>query len=510
MKKILITFFSILVCSPLMYLATQIFSINSSTIHHLWQYSLPDYILTSLILIIGVLLISGIIGISLAWLMSQYSFRFMQKTMHWILIIPISMPSYILAYAYTDFLQFSGPVQSFLRHIYPPFNIGDVRSLPLAVIIFSINLYPYIYLMTYTAFKLQNQNMLDVAKILGVKNIFRKVAFPLAWPSILAALSLVCMEVLSDYGTSSYFGLQTLSLGIYKSWIIFDDKKGAVLLALILFGIILGLLAIELKSRKKQQFYSNKLSANKVIKPANKYLHTVAYVSCLLIFTSSLCIPIYAMIRLLSWDDVYSYRWGQYFVWLKNTLLIAFFASFSTTALAFVLNIYLKGHRLLLFLGLGYAIPGTILAVGVLGVMSLLLIFGVNLNATIWLLLYAYCIRFYAISQQNIGNSYAQISPNIADVASLLGKNKLYIIYKIYIPLLKKSLFASFLLVGIDSIKELPCTLLLRPFNFDTLAVISHQLASDERIAEISIPALSMIILSLLPMILVYQNNKNK
>ncbi len=510
LSSLILVLFIFIICLPIIYLISESFSAKLDTWHHLWQYVMKEYITTSLILVTESVIICSIIGVYGAWFTSQYNFRH-HALCHWLLIVPLAIPSYILAYSYTDLLQFSGTFQTFMRSIFPNFRLPDVRSLPFAVFIFSINLYPYVYLICYSAFSLCNKHIFEVGKMLGEKNIFYRIALPLIRPSLVASLSLVSMEILSDYGTVSYFGLQTFSLGIYRSWLNFDDKANAMLLSAILLAVIALLLFIEYRARKKQKFYSSRLHKNIdkeyiCLKKSYK-IWTLA----ILLFSLALIIPICTMMHLFLQDMIINYNWHQYLTWLKNTLIVAGIASFLTVFISFIFNIMFKNSNILNMGAFGYAIPGTILAISILGVISFFSKNVVDINsylsASIWMLIYAYFIRFFAIAHKGISTNYQQLSPNLGDAAQLLGSNKLQVIIRVYLPLLKQSLFSSFLLVGIDAVKELPCTMLLRPFNFDTLAVISNQLASDERIAELSLPALTMITLSLIPMFVFYKKS---
>jgi iron(III) transport system permease protein len=511
-SKIVLIIFVVIISAPVMNLILQSFGAKQDTWHHLWQYKMKEYITTSLILVSSCVVICSLIGVYSAWFMSQYKFKY-HALCHWLLIVPIAIPSYILAYAYTDLLQFSGVFQTTIRAFFPDFRLPDVRSLPVAVMIFSINLYPYVYLICYSAFSLCNKHVFEVGQMLGEKHIFYKIALPLIRPSLIASLSLVSMEILADYGTVSYFGLQTFSLGIYRSWLSFDDKANAMLLAVILLAVIAILLFIEYKARQKQKFYTSRL--NKVAdKQSISYKKSYKiWLIAITMFSLALILPICSMLNLFLKDMIIDYNWQQYLQWLKNTLIVAGIASFFTVFISFAMNVLFKNNKILNMGAFGYAIPGTILAISILGIISFIShnIIDINnyLSASIWLLIYAYFIRFFAIAHKGISTNYQQLSPNLGDVAQLLGCSKWQVVWRVYFPLLKQSLFSSFLLVGIDSVKELPCTMLLRPFNFDTLAVISNQLASDERIAELSLPALTMIILSLIPMFGLYNKSTN-
>ncbi len=519
LSKIIFYLFILCMCMPIIFVIYQSMYTNQATWQHLIDYLLFEYIYTSLSLVCGVITCTAIIAVPLAWLMSRYKFKY-QAICHWLLILPLAIPSYILAYAYTDFLQFSGSFQTSIRSLFPNFKLTDVRSISFAIVIFSINLYPYVYIMCYAAFKSCNQHIFEAAQMMGEKKIFLHVGLPLIRPALFAGLSLVTMEVLSDYGTVSYFGLQTFSLGIYRSWLELDDKPTAMLLCVILLFFIALLVYIEMQSRKKQKFYTAKQYVSTTQHALANKQHMYIW-ACVILFVSfGLLIPIVTMLKLFfsthGFIETFKhYNWLNYLQWLKNTVYVAAISSTLTVIVAFVLNVVFKAHKRLNLAAFGYAIPGTMLAISILGAMHAISTylnisaFNGYLNNSIWLIVYAYFIRFYAIAHKNISNNYAQISPNLGDVAQLLGLKKWQIIFKVYWPLLKNSLLASFLLVGIDSVKELPSTLLLRPFNFDTLAVISYQFARDERIEELALPSLTIIALSFLPMLLIYAKEFN-
>lgn len=474
-----------------------------STLSHLWKFVLGAYIGSTLLLIVGVGLGVFILGVGNAWIIANYQFPG-KKIFEWALILPLAVPTYVMAYLFVDLLQFSGPIQTGFRSFFElegALFFPDPRSMSGAIWSFSFCLFPYVYLITRTAFMERSGRLMEVAQTLGYTEpqAFIKLALPMARPAIFAGMALALMEVLADFGAVSYFGIQTFATGIFKAWLSFGDRLAAVQLALGLLSIVLLIFFIEQSSRSQLR-YSSSLQS----KPASKRLRgrfaLLAFSFCGLSLLFGFLLPAFALLQLL-------YQQGlsvdvRYLDWLSNSVSISFVTAALSVMLAlfFAYSVRLNPrlqwvNRLL---GFGYALPGAVLSIGIL---SFLEIFQCAwwISVSVLVLIYAYLVRFLSSSLQSIEAGLARITPSMDGSAALLGLNKLQILKRVHIPLLRRSLITAGLFVFVDVMKELPATLLLRPFNFDTLAVATYQLAADERLAELALPSLTIVLVGLIP-----------
>ena len=479
----------------------------SGTLSHLWNFVLGGYIASTLLLILGVGIGVFILGVGNAWIIASYQFPG-KKIFEWALILPLAVPTYVMAYLFVDLLQFSGPIQTILRTLLGMDTLWffpDPRSFTGAIWSFSFCLFPYVYLITRTAFLERSGRLIEVSETLGYSQgqAFFRLVLPMARPAIFAGMALAIMEVLADFGAVSYFGVQTFATGIFKAWLSFGDRLAAVQLALGLLSFILLIFFIEQSSRSQLRFSSAMQG-----KPSPKSLHGkwafLAFAFCGMTLLFGFLLPAFALIQLL-------YKQGlsvdiRYFDWLSNSLTV----SFVTAILSVVLSVFFAyavrlNSRLSWvnrLLGFGYALPGAVLAIGVL---SFLEIFHLSwwISVSILVLIYAYLVRFLSSSLQSIEAGLARITPSMDGSAALLGLNGLQILKRVHLPLLKRSLMTAGLFVFVDVMKELPATLLLRPFNFDTLAVATYQLAADERLAELALPSLTIVLVGLIPVFVI-------
>ncbi len=498
---------------------------SSGTWAHLSQTVLPEYILNSLWLCIGVGCGVGILGVGTAWLTAMHEFPG-RRLFEWALVLPLAMPAYVMAYVYTDFLQFVGPVQTSLREAFGwqhgDYWFPDIRTLPGAILMFVCVLYPYVYLLARTAFLERASGMLEAARTLGMGGwrAFFAVSLPLARPAIVAGVALALMETLADYGTVAYFAVNTFTTGIYRAWFSLGDRVAAAQLAAMLLGFVLFLLMAERVSRGRARFH-NTTGRNRPMAGAKLtgLAATTAVVICLLPLLLGFVLPAGLLLKMaLTEGDA---QFGERFLMLSRNsfvlagstaaigvllaLLLAYGARLSKTTLARGLN------RLV---GLGYAVPGAVIAVGVLIPVTRLdnwLVgqwehwFGYNpgllLTGGISALIYAYLVRFLAVALHTVESSLAKITPSMDDAARSLGLGQGETLRRVHAPMLRGSLFTAGLLVFVDVMKELPATLVMRPFNFDTLATQAYTLASDERLAEASTASLAIVAVGLLPLI---------
>ena len=498
---------------------------TSETWTHLAQTVLPEYIANSLWMCLGVGLGVGLLGVTTAWLTSMHEFPG-RRIFDWAMVLPLAMPAYVMAYVYTDFLQFVGPVQTTLREWFGwehgDYWFPDIRTLPGAILMFVCVLYPYVYLLVRTAFLERASGMLEAARTLGMGpwRAFFAVSLPLARPAIVAGVALALMETLADYGTVAYFAVNTFTTGIYRAWFSLGDRVAAAQLAAMLLGFVLFLLMAERVSRGRAR-YHNTTGRNRPMAGAHltgiKALLAVLVCSLPLILGFILPAVLLLKMALTEGDAQFGER---FFVLSRNSfvlagmtaaigvllaLLMAYGARLSKTALANGLN---------RMVGLGYAVPGAVIAVGVLIPVTRLdnwlagqwaEWFGHNpgllLTGGIAALIYAYLVRFLAVALHTVESSLAKITPSMDDAARSLGLGQGETLRRVHAPILRGSLLTAGLLVFVDVMKELPATLVMRPFNFDTLATQAYTLASDERLAEASTAALAIVAVGLLPLI---------
>lgn len=515
-----------LIALPVMSVLTNIFSGGTgATWQHLLATVLPEYVGNTLWLCLGVGLGVIVVGVTTAWLTTMHDFPG-RRFFEWALVLPLAVPAYVLAYVYTDFLQFVGPLQSGLRETFgwsrADYWFPDVRSLGGAVIMFIFVFYPYVYLLARTAFIERASGMLEAARTLGIgpwRSFFR-VSLPLARPAVVAGAALALMETLADYGTVSYFGVQTFTTGIYRAWFSLGDRIAAAQLAASLLGFVIVLLLIEQLSRGRAKFHNttgrNRPQIGHMLKGGHA---AMAVAACAIPLCIGFLLPAGLLLRLaLSEGDT---RFGEYFLALAgNSFVLAGLTALIAVALALLLAYAARVSKgpvassLNRLVGLGYAVPGSVIAVGVLIPVTRLdnwlaaqweAGFGSNpgllLTGGIAALIYAYLVRFLAVALQSVTSSLARVTPSMDEVARSLGASQGETLRRVHLPILRGSLFTAGLLVFVDVMKELPATLVMRPFNFDTLATQAYTLASDERLAEASTASLAIVGVGLLPLI---------
>jgi iron(III) transport system permease protein len=514
-----------LIALPVLVVLQNVFVPSHGTWRHLVQTVLGDYVANSLLLMGGVA--AGVVfgGVLTAWITTMCRFPG-RRVFEWALLLPMAMPAYVMAYAYTDLLQFAGPVQSALRE-WMDWRAGqywfpDVRSAGGAVVMFSLVLYPYVYLLARAAFLEQSDSMLEMARVSGYSpwGTFLHVALPLARPGIVAGTALALMETLADFGTVSYFGVQTFTTGIYRAWFSLGDHTAAAQLSAALLGFVFLVLLIERVTRARAGFHSasHRKQLRHVYELRGKWV-PLAFVFCAIpvVFGFLLPIGILLHLALTSGDAQFGARYAQL---TFNTVTLAGLTAALAVSLALAVGYAARSggpavRAAQRIAGLGYAVPGAVIAVGVLipitrldhvlasAVASLT---GTNpgllLTGGVAALVYAYLVRFFAVSLQAVDAGLSKITPNMDSAARSLGYGPLATLASVHAPLLWRSALAAGLLVFVDVMKELPATFVMRPFNFDTLAVQAYNLASDERLAEASTAALTIVAVGLVPLIL--------
>lgn len=497
---------------------------DHATLSHLWQTVIPEYIRHSLLLMLGVAVGVITIGVTTAWLTTSCRFPG-QKLLSWALLLPLAMPAYITAYTYTGMLDFAGPVQSFIRDVsgwgYGDYWFPQIRSLGGAIMMLSLVLYPYVYLISRAAFLQQSATTLEAGRSLGLTpwQCFLRLALPLARPAIVTGATLALMETLADYGTVQYFGVTTFTTGIFRTWYGLGDLNGAIQLAGMLLLAVIALILIERWSRRQARYDQARQRPAEAFQLRGGKAWLAAIV-CWLPLVLGFILP---ALQLAAWSVERAEIWNQASFWeiTWNSFALAFIAALIVVSIALWLA---YGRRQLptaavrisvQFAGLGYAIPGLVIAVGLLlpltQVDHLLIAAserwfnynpGLLLTGTLFSLLFAYTVRFLSVSLQTIQAGLSEIRPSMDEAAQIQGYRPLQILRRIHIPLLRPSVLTALILVGVDVLKELPATLVLRPFDFNTLAVRAYEMAGDERLADAGPPALMMVLVGLIPVIL--------
>ena len=488
---------------------------------HLMATTLPRYLGNTLIVMCSVAVVSAAVGTLAAWLVVMYQFPG-RRWLEWALLMPLAVPGFLGAYALVDFLEYSGPVQTGLRQVFGWSNareyvFPDIRSLGGAVFVLSMSLYPYVYLLARAGFREQSGAAHDVARALGADGWrqFWQVGMPLGRPAIVAGTAIVMMETVNDFGTVDYFGVQTLTTGIFSVWLEAGNAGGAAQIATLILGLICALVALEKISRRKARFHrmtrQDRPATARELFGAKAY---VASVFCVLPFLFGFLLPVaimsaHAVTRPERWlaDGL-----TQAFA---NTVFVGVAAAILTvaTAIFMVYGVRLSGRvlpRLLLpITTIGYAAPGAVLAIGLLIPLaafdnkladSVLAVTGWDpgliLTGGTTVLIIAYVVRFFAIGQGAADAAMGRVSPSLPLAARTLGQSAGGALARVYMPLIRGSVATALLLVFVDCVKELPATLLLRPFNFNTLATRSYEQASLERIADAAPSALLIILVS--------------
>ena len=529
MKLICISIIFLLI-APIIAIIFSSFENTFSLWIHLINTRLEFYLYNTFLLMFGVGVTTFIIGVGLAWLICRYDF-FMKNIIEWALLLPLALPSYIIAYCYTDFLEYSGYLQTLIRNIFElnspnEYFFPEIRSLGGAIFVISFVLYPYVYLITKVAFRSTPTSLLELAEING-KNPLYSVALPLARPAIIAGLSLVLMETISDFGTVDFFAVETITLGIFNLWLGMNNLAAASQLALIGFTFVLVLFALELAARNKQRFNDTKITLyrgfNKKVSPLKNLF---IFVICLLPLVIGFIIPVLILIiNSISYLDLESFN--NLINLSINSFLISIITSLVIVILSLILVVGLKFYNfkgmnfLSTVAGIGYAFPGIIIALGSLFFISFLqnttnsifLFLGTEIEiimiGSFFILIFAYVSRFNAVAFGAINSGISRIPPNMMEASLTLGKPFGFSFIKIILPLIKPSILTATILAFVEIIKELPITLLLRPFNFETLATYVYQYANDEMLGRASGPALLIVFIGLIP-ILFINNVMNK
>ena len=505
-----------LLISPVLAIFYQSISNNDGLWPHLMNTVIPRYVATTVLLMFGTGLLSLTMGISTAWIIARYEFR-MSRLFDVVLILPIACPAYLVAYAYTDFFEYAGPLQGIMREFMgwrtpQDYWFPEIRSLGGAIFVLSLVLYPYIFLMARSAFQMVPSSFYDVGS-LSSKSLFWNIAFPLSRPAIIAGLALVQMEVISDFGTVEFFAVETLTLGIFNVWLGMDSISGAAQIASGTFSLIILLLLLERYARGKRRYNdtarANSFIARKQVTLAKgMLLQAICFVPCMLGFF----VPLF----ILAWNASFAQPdlIGEDVLKIAgHTVLLAFIGALGVIMTGLVLASAggnAQGNRVMKVLtqlsASGYAVPGTMLAIGVLGVVAfwdrVLAFAGLYLGGTFAVLIFAYIVRFQAVGYGAIVSGISKVSPSTLQASRSLGMGPYQTTRRVTLPLISKTMMVGFVLAFVDISKELPMTLLLRPFDFETLATYAYQFAHSEQMDIASVPALLIILIGIFPALL--------
>ncbi len=508
----------VLISIPIFIIYTGLINRNSPTWNHITSNLLPQYIANTSFLVLGTVVLTLIFGTLTAWFVAAYDFPF-RKQLSWLLVLPLTIPTYIAAYAYSGLFEYTGPIFSLLRN---SFNLElsglNVRNIYGAIVVISSVLYPYVYIAARASFLVDSGRLFEAARTLGSTPFsnFWKIVLPVSRPAIVAGMSLVIMEVLNEYGAVKYYGVTTFTTGIFRAWFSLEDLQAAICLSALLMTFVFALIIAERLQRGKRQFKSgtgNSPLSRYRLNGTSKYL---AFLVCLIPVVAGFLFPI---LQLFYWG---TFTFGKvigddFAPLIANSFSLSFMAALLCVAISVVLvySVRLSRNNQSEIFGqiasLGYSIPGAAMAVGIM--MTTLFIdqavlrtlnfsTGLVLTGSMFALLYAYIIRYLAVGYNPIDSGFKKIAFSLTEVSRTLGISPLQSLFSINLPLLKPALWSALLLVFVDVMKELPLTLILRPFNYETLATRAFRYANDEMVPESAPVSLVIIATALIPIIL--------
>lgn len=500
---------------------------DTSIFAHLASTVLPRYLRTTAGLMLGVGIGVGVLGVATAWLVTMYRFPGV-RIFQWALLLPLAIPAYVIAFIYTEILDFSGPIQTSLRAVFGwitphDYWFPEIRSLGGAIAMMTLVLYPYVYLLARAAFLEQASGVIEVSRTLGRGpwRSFFGVSLPLARPAIAIGISVALMETINDFGTVDFFAVQTLTLGIYDVWRNMNSLSGAAQIASLIILIVSALILIERSARRRQRYFNTTRRFNpsqpQPLSPAGA---ATAFVVCLVPVTLGFLLPA----AWLTYDALLYVEMFKDAVFLnatRNSLMLSMLAAVVALAIAIVLayGARLRDGALLRtatrLAGVGYAVPGAVLAIGIIIPMAafdnaldefLYTRFGwgtgLLLSGTIFAVTFGYVVRFLALALGAMEASLGRVTPSIDGAARTLGAGPGRTLWRVHLPIVRGSMLAALILVFVDGMKELPMTIVMRPFNFETLATQVHQYSATERFAQAAPAALGIVLAGLLPVIL--------
>lgn len=494
---------------------------------HLLSTVMPTYTYNTVVLVLGVLVLAFAIGVPSAWLMAMCRLP-TERVLQWALVLPLAMPGYIIGYIYTDWFDFAGPIQLFLRDL-TGWNAGeywfpDLRTLPGAILILALVLYPYVYLMCRAAFMEQSVTLLQSARLLKCSpwQSFKRISLPLARPSIAVGLSLVAMEALGDFGTVSYFAVNTLTTAVYDTWLGYSNLNAAAKISAIMLLVIVLLINAERFSRRRQKLYQTTFSSHEEARYQLKgWKMGLALTWCWGIVLIAFALPL-MQLAIYAYDYFIQSWTTEFQQYALNSLKVSFAAAVIAVIIALIMNfcIRIRADKMSIVFtrvaSLGYAVPGTVLAIGVMApvltadhwINDIAKVMdwgrpGLILSGSMFALIFAMVVRFSAVAIGAIESSLNKISPSLDMASKTMGCNTPSMLRRIHFPLIRRGVLVAGLLVFIESMKELNAALLLRPFNFETLATYVYNFASDEQLELAAMPALLLVIVGLIPLIVI-------
>ncbi|WP_325891615.1 ABC transporter permease [Grimontia sp. NTOU-MAR1] len=520
--------FSLLLVLPILAIFYASVGESDEVFGHLMSTVMGTYTLNTALLVIGTVSLSLLMGIPSAWLMANYAIPG-DRWLQWALVLPLAMPGYIVGYIYTDWFDYAGPIQLFLRDLTgwtsaAQYWFPDLRTLPGACFVLALVLYPYIYLLARAAFMEQSLTLTQSARLLGCTptQSFFRVSLPLARPAIAVGASLVAMEALGDFGTVSYFAVSTLTTAVYDTWLGYSNLNAAAKISAIMLVVIFVLISSERYSRRKQKLFSQNVTPDTITKsPLRGKYKVLATLWCWGLFTIAFIAPL-GQLLIYAWDYHSSSSVEDFAQYSVNSLYVSAVAAVVALIIALLVNFYkrLSGRAAsnvpIRIASMGYAVPGTVLAIGVL-------IFltsadhiindiakamdwgrpGLILSGTMFAMLAAFVVRFSAVAIGSVESSLAKVSPSLDMAARTMGCNVRSMIQRVQLPLIRRGCLIAMLLVFIESMKELNAALLLRPFNFETLATYVFNYASDEHLEYAALPAVLLVLVGLIPLIMI-------
>lgn len=505
---------------PIMFIGVKLFSGPGETWGHIVSYLLPEYIGNSLYLVLFCSILTLILGVSSAWCVSRYDFPFRQQ-LEWLLILPLAIPSYIVGYAYAGIFDYGGSLELLLRQFNLELMRLDIMNRAGLAFVLSISLFPYVYVSSRAFFLNQANNLLEASNMLGVseRRTFFRLMLPLARPAIVAGLVLVWMEVLNDYGAASYYGVNTFTTGIFRSWFSLEEPETAVYLSALLIAIIFALILFEKWQVRNVKFTSSKTDNAQIQR--RKPSQAMKWIIFFVVFLPVILGFVLPLIQLIYWavltaSTVFDIKFlmislQSFGISMVSAIITVFFA---LSLIYFSKWSTLQSIKSIARVGvLGYAIPGAVIAIGIMlptlaldkWLINIFAKFGIDtgliINGTLIALFYAYAVRFLAVAYNPIDSVALKVDSSIPDSSKVLGVGNLKTFFKIEFPLIKTGVFSAIILVFIDVLKELPLTLILKPYQVDTLAVKAFEYASDEMVMEAAIPSLFIIFTAMIPVI---------
>jgi iron(III) transport system permease protein len=500
---------------PILFVLFSIFQTPNDNWVQIKQYLVKDYLVQTVSLTVLTAVLTLLIGVTLAWLVAVYDFPG-KRFFRWALVMPLAIPPYIAAYTYSTMFSYTGIVQKILRNqwgIVPDQHLITISSMRGAVTIFTLFLFPYIYLITRSYLEKQSASYIENARLLGKKplSIFFQIILPISRPAIAGGVILVMFEVLSDYGVTSYFGIQTISTAIFQTWFGMYDVKSAMRLAAWLMIVVVGLFLLE-RLLRRHRMYSATTSKSRQLTP--RRLSGISGISatlvCLIVWCLSFAIPVS---QLIAWVPLtLESVWKDEFVLLLfRTIYVAALSTFLVMIFSLIVSTVNRSRSVMSFLlakgvTAGYSVPGAIIAIGVLALFiqldqslaPLYKQFGMNeaplvLSLSLVMLISGYVIRFMATGYNAVEVGFEKVGIKYTEASRMLGHSRTRTFFKIDLPLVKGAVISGFILTFVEICKELPLALLLRPFNFETLATKTYQYANNEQIVEAAIPSLLII-----------------